>query len=129
MAPAVATREVDLVLPPTPDAAAAARAAITAQGLDPDLDHSIRLLVSEVVTNSVRHSGAPDPIHFHARLGLRRFQAEIEDGGPGFDPAIRHTAPGFGLRLLDRLARRWGVESGPPTRVWFEVDRLRRDWS
>jgi anti-sigma regulatory factor (Ser/Thr protein kinase) len=87
------------------------------------------LLVTELVTNSVRHSHASAPIRFHARMGLGRVQAEVEDGGPGFDPEIRHTAPGFGLRLLDRLATRWGVEQGPPTRVWFEVDRLQRDWS
>jgi anti-sigma regulatory factor (Ser/Thr protein kinase) len=129
MTPAVATREVDLVLPPTPDAATAARGAVTANGLDPELEHPVALLVTELVTNSVRHSGVAEPIHFHARVGLGRVQAEVEDHGPGFDPAIRHTASGFGLRLVDRLATRWGVESGPPTRVWFEVDRLARDWS
>ena len=129
MTPALATREVDLVLPPTPDAATAARRAVVAQDIDPELEHPVRLLVTELVTNSVRHSGVPAPIHFHARVGLGRVQVEVEDAGSGFDPEVRHHASGFGLRLVDRLATRWGVEPGPPTRVWFEVDRLERNWS
>jgi hypothetical protein len=49
---------------------------------------------------------------------------EVADHGPGFDPDIRHETPGFGLRLVDKLASRWGVErSARGCRVWFEVDR------
>jgi anti-sigma regulatory factor (Ser/Thr protein kinase) len=128
MTPALATREVDLVLPPTPDAARAARSAVVAQELDPQLEHAARLLVTEVVTNCVRHAGVHTPIRFRARVGLSRVHVEVQDDGPGFDPEIRHRAAGFGLRLVDRLATRWGVESGPPTCVWFELDRLERDW-
>jgi len=37
---------------------------------------------------------------------------------------VRHTADGYGLRMLDRLASRWDVErTAHGSRVWFEVDR------
>jgi hypothetical protein len=53
-------------------------------------------------------------------------RVEVADHGPGFDPEIRHETPGFGLRLVDKLASRWGVErSARGCRVWFEVDRRR----
>ena len=39
---------------------------------------------------------------------------------------MRHDSDGFGLRLVDKLATRWGVERGDGTVVWFEVDRRRR---
>jgi len=51
----------------------------------------------------------------------------VIDGGAGFDPEVRHAVNGFGLRLVDKLASRWGVErESNTTRVWFEVDRRRR---
>ena len=54
---------------------------------------------------------------------------EVLDRGPGFDPDPHRTEPGFGLRLLEKLASRWGVERGAGTVVWFEVDRRRRRFS
>jgi two-component sensor histidine kinase len=112
-----------------PEAVGAARRLLVREGLDPDLDHTVCLLASELVTNSIRHAGLGDDerIVLAARLTDHWARVEVRDGGPGFDPDIRHGSPGYGLRLLDMLASRWGVdrdESG--TRVWFEVDRRRR---
>ena len=102
---------------------------LAGEGLDPDLDHTVTLLTSEVVTNSIRHAGTPPGgrIILAARLTPNMARVEVRDGGPGFDPDVRHDADGFGLRMLDMLASRWGVDvDDEGTRVWFEVDRRRR---
>ena len=94
-----------------------------------DLMADLRLLVSELVSNSVRHARlGPD-----ARVGLRVaasaliVRVEVSDGGPGFLPSLQLPGPnhtsGRGLVLVDRIADRWGVLSGLETRVWFEIDR------
>jgi anti-sigma regulatory factor (Ser/Thr protein kinase) len=118
-----------VALRPEPEAARAARRLLIREGLDPDLDHTVCLLVSEVVTNCVRHAGLGDSdrIVLAARLTDDYARVEIRDRGPGFDPDVRHDASGFGLRMLDTLAARWGVDRDDTgTRVWFEVDRRRR---
>jgi len=128
---AIAPPRNDLVvaLPVTPHAPAAARRLLVTEGLDPDLDHTVCLLVSEIVTNAVRHGGGGDAdrIVVAARLMPDHARIEVRDSGPGFDPDVRHRASGFGLRMMDTLASRWGVDSDDRgTRVWFEVDRRRR---
>ena len=129
MALAPAHHDIVTALRARPEAAGAARRLLEREGLDPDLDHTVCLLVSELVSNSVRHAGLgpDDRIVFAARLTDDFARVEIRDGGRGFDPDIRHQAQGFGLRLVDTLASRWGVDSDSDgTRVWFEVDRRRR---
>ena len=126
---ASATHDVVVALPAQPAAAGAARRLLVREGLDPDLDHTVTLLVSELVTNSIRHAGVEDAdrIVLAARLHDDWARVEVRDPGPGFDPDVRHNTPGFGLRMLDMLAARWGVDRDDQgTRVWFEVDRRRR---
>ncbi len=114
-------------LPPVPESARQARRALMNGGLDPDLDHTVSLLATELVTNSVRHAAVEGDIRIEATLAEGYARIEVVDGGAGFDPEIRHDVDGFGLRLVDKLASRWGVQrDGEGTRVWFEVDRRRR---
>jgi len=118
--------ELLLALDPAPDAARAARHALRSRGLDPDLDHTVALLTSEIVGNAVRHTGMTvgEPILFFARIAEDHVHIEVADRGPGFDPEIRHEADGFGLRLVDKLATNWGVDcTDGGCRVWFDVDR------
>jgi two-component sensor histidine kinase len=113
-------------LPPVPESARRARRALVAGGLDPDLDHTVSLLVAELVTNSVRHA-ARGGVRVEATMVEGYARVEVIDNGPAFDPEIRQTVNGFGLRLVDKLASRWGVEREEDgNRVWFEVDRRRR---
>jgi len=120
---------IEVELESGPDAAAEARAAIGAlEGdADPDVLDDLRLLVSEMVTNSVRHAGAPPgaPIGLAISLTGGVARVEVTDAGRGFEPSPRKApqleAGGWGLHLVDRLATRWGVERGRPARVWFEV--------
>ena len=129
MALASAHNDLVVALPVRPEAAGAARRLLVREGLDADLDHTVCLLVSEVVTNSIRHAGMgpDDRIVLAARLGADFARIEVRDSGPGFRPDVRHGSPGFGLRMLDMLASRWGVDTDANgTRVWFEVDRRTR---
>src|ERR1700716_4189979 len=75
-------------------------------------------------SNAVRDAGPLSPaqkIVFHARLSEDHVRVEVADHGPGFDPEVRHDTSGFGLRLVDKLASRWGVErTARGRRVWFE---------
>jgi anti-sigma regulatory factor (Ser/Thr protein kinase) len=87
----------------------------------------LSVAVSEVVANSVRHSGSDEDI----RLALTRKDGylcvRVTDGGNGLvpQPGAMASEPGagFGLFLVEQLTRRWGVtrEDGR-TRVWFEID-------
>jgi anti-sigma regulatory factor (Ser/Thr protein kinase) len=87
---------------------------------------SLRLLVSELVTNSVRHvSGSAQPVELAVRIGARGIRVEVRDGGAGFKPGKpepRGADGGFGLFLVERMASRWGVDTKNGTRVWFELD-------
>ena len=112
-----------------PDAAARARRAITnlRGDIDPSLRETLRLLVTELVANSVRHARA-DALTLRVVVGPRAVLTEVTDSGPGFDPAStgapRDDHSGYGLFLVERLADRWGVaRAGRSTRVWFELAR------
>ena len=87
---------------------------------------ALRLLVSELVTNSVRHvAGSTEPVELAVRIGARAIRVEVRDGGAGFEPGKpepRGADGGFGLFLVERMASRWGVEIKDGTRVWFELD-------
>ena len=123
------TNDVVTALRPEPAAVAAARRLLVREGLDADLQHTVCLLASELVTNSVRHAGLKesDRILLAARLGPEFVRVEVRDPGRGFDPDVRHGASGYGLRMLDMLASRWSVDRDDNgCRVWFEVDRRRR---
>jgi anti-sigma regulatory factor (Ser/Thr protein kinase) len=113
-----------------PAAAYDARAALEAldQRLDPQLLDDVRLLVSELVTNAIRHAGAPVGAHVGLDVSIRKpcVRVEVADPGAGFVPAPRVetvTKPGgWGLYLVDRIADRWGIVRNRMNRVWFEID-------
>ncbi len=100
------------------------------EAIAPELDggdvDTLRLLVSEVVTNAVRHGGSSRPVELHASWNSE-VRVEVCDHGEGFTPAPRRGAldepGGFGLFLVGRLADRWGVETDDGTTVWFVLRR------
>src|SRR3954470_21449492 len=90
--------DILLAFAPVPDAVRAARHALRERGLDPDLDHTVALLTSEVVGKAGCHAASLAPharIVFHARMTDDHVRVEVADHGPGFDPEIRHETPGF----------------------------------
>jgi anti-sigma regulatory factor (Ser/Thr protein kinase) len=89
----------------------------------------LRLLVSELVANSVEHSGAnpDDLIGLEVHVRDERLLVEVTDPGPGFDLPYRPTSQpweaeyGRGLLIVDSLAQSWGVAHGERSSVWFEL--------
>jgi anti-sigma regulatory factor (Ser/Thr protein kinase) len=92
--------------------------------LDPGSFESLRLLVTELVNNSLKHSGRPegDPITLIVELGHHEVHAEVVDRGTGGlerRPLGPDAESGWGLYLVDRLADAWGYSRQGHTRVWF----------
>src|SRR4051794_3060405 len=118
---AEATADVLLKLPPDATAPRQARRALRDARLPDDLQHTVDLLATELIANAVRHAQL-DPgqtIVFAARFVGDYIRVEIADPGPGFDLEEGMAGRGFGLRMVEKLASRWGVEAGTGTRVWF----------
>jgi anti-sigma regulatory factor (Ser/Thr protein kinase) len=116
-----------------PEAVRAARHAIEQFADQQELSRidDLRLLVSELVTNSVLHGGAgpQDRLRLSIRRPGDRVRVEVHDNGRAWGRHIRSTslesvAPpgGWGLMLVGALADRWGIEGGEGTCVWFELE-------
>jgi anti-sigma regulatory factor (Ser/Thr protein kinase) len=88
----------------------------------------LQLLVSELVTNSLRHADLAlgQRIELRVEVVPGTVRVEVEDPGRGFTPTPRRADDlrddGWGLYLVERIADRWGVAGGPPAIVWFEID-------
>jgi anti-sigma regulatory factor (Ser/Thr protein kinase) len=113
--------------PPADDAPAQARAALEVfdQILGAELLEDLQLVVSELITNSVKF-GPKRPITLRLRVdGEGVVSGEVIDQGDGERNKVEMVPEpsldgGWGLYLLDRVARRWGVHEGS-THVWFEL--------
>ena len=122
---------IRLHVPSGPEAAGCARRALVTleEELEPHLLEDLRLLVTELVTNSVRHADAPegDVVDIEVSIEPRRVSVAVGDGGSGFvfrpGSVGRQKVSGWGLDLVDRLASRWGIRRLRGTCVWFELDR------
>ena len=122
---------LDLRFDAGPAAAPAARAALSALDgkLDPHVLEDLRLLVTELVSNSIRHAETAS-IRLRVAVAGDVVRVEVTDTGRGFIPSphapVEGRAGGWGLYLVDRLADRWGVARDGLTRVWFEIDARAR---
>ena len=114
-----------------PEAAAEARHTLDrlAGQISANRLRDVRLLVSELVTNAVRHANLAesDVIVLVIELADHALRVEVHDPGGGFVPTAPSPDPvrpsGWGLYLVAELADRWGVDSDDTTLVWFELDR------
>jgi anti-sigma regulatory factor (Ser/Thr protein kinase) len=93
------------------------------------VDEHAQLIVSELVTNSVRHSGgsADEVVIVRVQLTSAAVRLEVEDSGIGGVIAPRRPdvegGGGFGLNVVQTLSERWGLErvAGTRTRVWAQL--------
>ena len=120
--------DLDLHIARDRSAPAEARQAISnlQDRVDTDVVGDAMLLVSELVSNSVKY-GDGDEILMRVRArGTRHVLVEVLDEGEGFAPTVkrpvRFQSGGFGLHLVDEIASAWGVHPGT-AHVWFEIDR------
>jgi anti-sigma regulatory factor (Ser/Thr protein kinase) len=118
-----------LIVPRTVDAPREARARVRQllSRLGPERTDDATLLISELVTNAVKYGPEDGDIRviIDERGSTTRFT--VHDPGAGPLPVMRplerlpHEGGGHGLRLVEMVSDRWGVERGS-TRVWFEFD-------
>jgi anti-sigma regulatory factor (Ser/Thr protein kinase) len=88
----------------------------------------VMLVVSELVTNSLRHVPGTERIRVVARRGAGALEVEVCDPGPGFEPPPRGVAAtdlgggGLGLVVVDALTDEWGVRTNDHACVWARFD-------
>jgi anti-sigma regulatory factor (Ser/Thr protein kinase) len=124
-------RQIDLRLNPDSEAILAARHSLDRfEGLLlPEKLEDVRLIVSELVTNSVRHAGlSPDEqISLAVAISVGSVRGRVCDPGPGFEkptePRPRtDLSGGWGLPIVERISDRWGIKRNGCACVWFEID-------
>jgi anti-sigma regulatory factor (Ser/Thr protein kinase) len=91
-----------------------------------------RIIASELVANSVRHSDAPAarPIELEVEFDADFVKIEVCDAGSGYerDAVKRRSAGhdgGFGLLLVAELSDAWGVSGNGGTCAWALLDRTK----
>ena len=122
--------ELDAADETAPGRARRAVAERLGSALDSDDRDDTLLLVSELVSNAVRHAECKDgeaAVHINLGLGDRSACIEVCDRGAGFTPpseAPRYAGGGgLGLVLVERIAKSWGVRTARGACVWFELPR------
>ena len=86
------------------------------------------LVTSELVSNAVLHAGCDpnDQIELVAELMPQAVRISVVDvarsgRAPRVDDSREFGLGGLGLRLVEKLARRWGTERNHFLRVWAEL--------
>lgn len=109
-----------------------ARTRLTGSGISADepLAETLLVLISELVTNAVVHTGAPAVLRMllPSRQTPGAVRVEVADSS-GRPPRRRQAdgedTNGRGLELVSGLADRWGWQrEGAGKRIWCEVDRV-----
>lgn len=118
-------------LPVEPTAGATARRSVEkvmAPTIPPRLKDNLKLLLSELVTNSFRHAGigGGEWIDVYIHVFQKTVRVEVTDPGAGFEIERSMLLPherteGWGLMLVEKIAHRWGVVTDGHTKVWFEL--------
>jgi anti-sigma regulatory factor (Ser/Thr protein kinase) len=108
-----------------PGSVRAARRFVSDQLADVDgaRNADVTLMVSELASNSIRHAGTGFTVTID-RLAAG-IHIEISDQGSS-PPTMRdhdlHAVSGRGLRIIDELAERWGIDATPDgNTVWFDI--------
>jgi len=90
--------------------------------LSPSRLEDARLVVTELVANAVRHGLVGRDVDLLVRWDETCLRLEVRSAGPFHTRKPQATEGGWGLVLVDALADRWGVDSGPLTTVWAELE-------
>ncbi|HEY1329848.1 MAG TPA: ATP-binding protein [Actinomycetota bacterium] len=129
---AVTMRRFDVGLAAEPASVREARDRLSDLGLPDDLVFDAQLLLSELVSNSIRHSGLGDgqQVRVRAEWTGAKLRVVVSDGerAAGHIIVVGSIRPdpgmesGWGLFLVDRLADRWGTDIGEHISYWFEME-------
>ena len=89
------------------------------------LDDTVGLLVTELVSNGIRHAGTTLELVLSFDGGCLRIA--VSDGDPRLPMTTTRqglSVGGWGLSLIDSLSTEWGtdVDGDSGKTVWFEID-------
>ncbi|WP_329313118.1 ATP-binding protein [Streptomyces sp. NBC_01262] len=90
-----------------------------------ELADTAALLLSEIASNGITHTGGPVTVRVHWQAG--RLRVSVRDESPAFPMRYEPCAEaegGRGLLLVDACAAAWGVRESPTgvgKVVWFEL--------
>lgn len=99
-----------------------------ASALVEDASGRLRLLISELVSNAVLHGAGTEsgPLQVGVFISKEKIRVEVTDTGGGLAAPTPAADPeregGYGLRLVEALADRWGSKLGDEHTLWFELD-------
>jgi len=120
---------VHICLPSDFRAARAARQSMRSlEGYVPsEMIQDLNLLVSELVTNSVKHGSLVRDQAIEIDANPTGHGIRIEVSNPGRAELtnsieLRPRESGWGLLLVTKIASRWGVTTNGSTMIWFEID-------
>lgn len=121
--------EILMSLPAAPSSVTTARVEMTrrlSQRVTRGALEDVRLLVTELITNALRHAGMRpgDEIGVRAELSDGTVRIEVHD--PGREGLVAMRPPGsqgggYGLHLVERITDHWGVEREEGNTVWAEL--------
>jgi DNA-binding NarL/FixJ family response regulator len=130
----LALHSEERTLPGVPASARAARQVLAAAldgWCEAEVQDAAALMISELVTNGIRH--AASDVRVRISVGARTVRVEIGDQSPDV-PVMRTPQPtdigGRGMRIVDELSMRWGIEARRTGKsVWFELPRRSEELS
>ena len=112
-------------LHPVPESVGQARRALAVLAIPDQVRKTLALVVSELVTNAIRHAGTP--ITLVVTDGEDELRVEVGDAGPGFDWPLTEPRPetgGLGLTVVDALSKEWGIDrDSGGCAVWCVIPR------
>jgi anti-sigma regulatory factor (Ser/Thr protein kinase) len=123
--------KIDVSLAPEPEDVTTARHALDrlANLLPSEKLEDVRLVVSELVTNSILHAelSPDDQISLRVTVSDGAVRGSVCDPGSGFrlpsEPGPRpDLSGGWGLPIVETVSDRWGVKRNRHACVWFEID-------
>ena len=118
---------LERLFPPDSRSAAAARKFVLDAGWSDDADVNLRLatVVSELVTNAILHARTAFVVTVSPER--EKIRVAVYDESASFPIRRAYDAPhptGRGLRIVEALADRWGVDEHPAGKtIWFELER------
>ena len=120
---------LSITLPANAASATTARTEVTrrlASRITSGALEDVRLLLTELITNSLRHADMKPDDEIAVKAELVDGTVRIEVSDPGRDGPVEVRRPGargggYGLFLVDRLTNRWGVDRHDGTTVWAEL--------
>jgi anti-anti-sigma factor len=128
LATAAVTR-IDATYPAIPATVPIARGTFAEKFADLPADslNDGKVLLTELVTNAIRHGARADGwVRLMVHELDRKVRIEVTDSGeidgvPAIQPARPGRVGGWGLRVVDSVATRWGVTNDSGRTVWCEL--------